>query len=44
MHTDPLLGSHPNEKTICMDSVQEIGSHYDLHNLYAWGQVEPTLL
>ena len=31
------------QKTICLDSEQAWGSHYDTHSLYGWSETEPTL-
>ena len=31
------------QKTICLDSEQSWGSHYDTHSLYGWSETEPTL-
>ena len=39
-HTE---GADLLQKTICLDSRQYFGSHYDTHSLYGWSQTEPTL-
>ena len=39
-HTE---GADLLQKTICLDSQQYFGSHYDTHSLYGWSQTEPTL-
>ena len=31
------------QKTICLDSEQGWGSHYDTHSMYGWSETEPTL-
>ena len=31
------------DKTICMDSQQHWGSHYDSHSMFGWSETEPTL-
>ena len=45
---DAVWGSRLSDKTICMAAVQykddrETYRHYDVHNLYGWSQMEPTL-
>jgi len=30
--------------TLCADTVQDAGNHYDVHSLYGWFQSEPTLM
>eukprot|EP00094_Tigriopus_californicus_P007397 TCALIF_07120-PA protein Name:"Similar to MGAM Maltase-glucoamylase, intestinal (Homo sapiens)" AED:0.12 eAED:0.12 QI:64/0.83/0.61/1/0.83/0.76/13/81/845 len=36
------VGDELSDKTICMDTVQEAGSHYDTHNMYGYFESEPT--
>ncbi|RDD41927.1 Maltase-glucoamylase, intestinal [Trichoplax sp. H2] len=38
-----IFGSTLNDKTICMDSMQHWGLHYDVHSLYGFSETEPTL-
>ncbi|ODM96356.1 Maltase-glucoamylase, intestinal [Orchesella cincta] len=38
-----IVDKNLRSNTICADSVQEAGNHYDVHSLYGWFQSEPTL-
>ena len=31
------------QKSLCLDSQQHWGSHYDTHSMYGWSETEPTL-
>ncbi|XP_053395701.1 maltase-glucoamylase-like [Mercenaria mercenaria] len=41
-----VLGEYLSEKTLCMVGLQDDGKyrHYDVHSLYGWSEMEPTLM
>lgn len=38
-----VWGDKIYDKTVCMDYEQNMGRHYDVHNLYGWSEAEPSL-
>ncbi|XP_033108978.1 maltase-glucoamylase, intestinal-like [Anneissia japonica] len=38
-----IFGGQLADKTMCPDACTHIGNHYDVHNLYGWGQCQPSL-
>ncbi|RDD41921.1 Lysosomal alpha-glucosidase [Trichoplax sp. H2] len=38
-----IKGNNLYEKTLCMDGKQAWGTHYDVHSLYGYSEIQPTL-
>ena len=38
-----ILGNYLYDRTICMDGKQTWGNQYNVHSIYGYSEIEPTL-